>query len=551
MESLWCHLGISTQDKSILVVDDYNNLIIIIITTRSRFIFFFRLHSATPMSSAPMNHNCQAIVPSTGVQCRNMAMTNNIFCHSHSQSNGMTAKESKSKSKSKSKFKSPRVRSSSSAGARKSPGKSSIKKKKTTSKSASQARSAGSVGVSGSQLHNKRQKQSHATSKSKSMIVPPSYISGPGQAPPSQHSYLKSITPLDESALMAALNGKTPIKTSSQVQTIMQTIQRQVLSDAGMSGRSPIMSRGGSADSDSDNDSPWNDQQSYQGTAEALCTPSPDLASNIALGKKLFGAKMLDIVRNGYKLTRCLGSGINGQAYLACQGDPRKTRIVIKYQTGQAETLTRKRVAKELKIQKKFYKQGLAPKVVNHGGYYFMNPKTGRQQYVGYIMMAEISGTLYSLLTKDPRLNLKLLQTLFPLLIRMFVRLQDSNLIHGDAHLSNIGYQVNDQGDIVKLLFIDFGRSAEKYALTALDYIGFLLSLHKLRQARSFNVKWTELFMINTVKLVRPCPALLNWSDVEHWDVNELTKKYWELTSLKVSICGSDFEENGTLKVSP
>ncbi|CAM9384399.1 unnamed protein product, partial [Laminaria digitata] len=89
--------------------------------------------------------------------------------------------------------------------------------------------------------------------------------------------------------------------------------------------------------------------------------------------------------------------------------------------------------------------------------------------------MESIDGTLAAWLEKRRSKHfLDMFIVAFALTLKKF---KEYSFIHGDFHIENIGYTFVSKTS-VKLVPIDFGRFSNKKALTELDILKFLKTLH-------------------------------------------------------------------------
>jgi tRNA A-37 threonylcarbamoyl transferase component Bud32 len=104
----------------------------------------------------------------------------------------------------------------------------------------------------------------------------------------------------------------------------------------------------------------------------------------------------------------------------------------------------------EVKIQKKAHKKGIAPKV-------FHSCKLSKDLWV--VIMEKIDGSLGDLVGGHRSLSKVMLTKIYKEIVRNIIRMEKSNITHGDLSLENMGYVIQPDGDI-KIIVIDFGWSS-------------------------------------------------------------------------------------------
>lgn len=201
--------------------------------------------------------------------------------------------------------------------------------------------------------------------------------------------------------------------------------------------------------------------------------------------------KMLDCsCTRGWRVTKFLSAGSYGHVFRAVHTNG--TNAALKVQTGDA-----KRLRNELKAQRAFHKQGLAPKIIRYCSFKPKNrlgmaaherlnravqnedvpfqtedeSPTGNLVHV--ILMEEIAGVLGQWLRRE-KSNIQIWKTALEI-TKLMVDFKTHGLTHGDFHLNNIGYVYTDASKRhMKLMPIDFGRSHVGKAFTGLE-VGALM----------------------------------------------------------------------------
>ncbi len=110
-------------------------------------------------------------------------------------------------------------------------------------------------------------------------------------------------------------------------------------------------------------------------------------------------------------------------------------------------------IALESKMQQKFAAIGLAPKIFAYAETMYLGSR------YGLIEMDLIDGVMDNILKEN--LSDDVLASIVSGVLDMLDELGNNNLVHGDMHWGNIGFNLllNDQDNIagIQLLFIDFG----------------------------------------------------------------------------------------------
>lgn len=243
----------------------------------------------------------------------------------------------------------------------------------------------------------------------------------------------------------------------------------------------------------------------------------------------------------GWKVTKFLSAGSSGHVFRAVHVDG--TNAAVKVQTGCA-----KRLKNEVRAQKAFHKQGLAPKVVrfcsfkptNRLGmraheklnkdvhtktvpFQTENESSPTGNLVHIILMEEIDVVLGTWLRRDKcpeQLKKKADE-----IINLMVAFKKHKLTHGDLHLNNIGYVYTDASKrYMKLMPIDFGRSYVGKAFASLE-VGALMRTLGPTFHGTLHKKNRGLLVRYILKLA--LSSELNY----HIDLNRVVQKFnFELT---------------------
>ncbi|CAM9260247.1 unnamed protein product, partial [Sphacelaria rigidula] len=146
----------------------------------------------------------------------------------------------------------------------------------------------------------------------------------------------------------------------------------------------------------------------------------------------------------GWKVTKFLAAGAYGHVFRAVKNDG--TKAVMKVQVGSA-----KEIRHEVKTQKRFCENGLAPKILGYCTH-------AKGHLVHIIVMKEIAGVIGDWL--HPLKSKEQLGQLTLGIFELMESLKKHKLTHGDLHLWNLGYVYTDESKrYMKLMPIDFGRS--------------------------------------------------------------------------------------------
>ena len=186
-----------------------------------------------------------------------------------------------------------------------------------------------------------------------------------------------------------------------------------------------------------------------------------------------------------HEITQFLGIGDVGIVFE--NTEPNGEKLALKVSVIDKENNVDKMI-KEVKISNRFTTFNLAVPIKSFGTSSIKN--SGKRLH-SFIKMEKVDGTLFHLLSPEfldhpKRIKTsneieKLTQQIFDILETMY----DNRLSHGDLYLMNIGYLIDDTGDL-ELKLIDFGQSR--------------ISKRKSRDRLSADIKRLYESIMNTVK---------------------------------------------------
>lgn len=108
---------------------------------------------------------------------------------------------------------------------------------------------------------------------------------------------------------------------------------------------------------------------------------------------------------------------------------------------------------KEIAVSVRMGREGVGPKICLGG---IVGHSHGR--YVFYMIMTEISGDLYSMKTKHPKMYVKYKKSIKNQIKKLITRMHSRQFVHGDLKDDNIGYlKINNKPP--RVYIIDFGFS--------------------------------------------------------------------------------------------
>ena len=170
-----------------------------------------------------------------------------------------------------------------------------------------------------------------------------------------------------------------------------------------------------------------------------------------------------------FVITQLIAKGAMGDVFIAC--DRNDCLKVVKIQ----KLDHMKFFSNELKMQKHFYKLGLAPKIIK--AFTFLNNKT---EY-SVVVMEKVDLTLGDLLKRN--LDKEILDQIITMVYGIIDVLTKEKLIHGDLHWMNIGlvWDKHENHIMLKPLLLDFGWSwnDETNVLPELEITQLLRTLNR------------------------------------------------------------------------
>ena len=194
------------------------------------------------------------------------------------------------------------------------------------------------------------------------------------------------------------------------------------------------------------------------------------------------------------KITKLLGKGAQGSVFEALDSNGKQVAIKITIATDDE-------FERELRISKKMESLDVGVPILGHSIEVIKD--SGKLNHK-FIMMDKIDGTIIDLLNSRPFSNTEL-KSITDEIIRIIKLLSDNNLVHGDMHVSNIGYKIQEDGS-TKLILIDFGFSLEVSMpradlVQAIRVTWFMANNDiKFRYDKFIREKAEEVLKIRTVK---------------------------------------------------
>lgn len=180
----------------------------------------------------------------------------------------------------------------------------------------------------------------------------------------------------------------------------------------------------------------------------------------------LLSAALPSKCMRGWRITRFLGRGQFGFVFGTRENKGSKTgalKIQLKGRTSKMQN--------EIEAHKKFSKLGLSPTIHCH----CLTARTRRSVF--FVNMSRIDTTLeWWLQTKRSKQMINLfLEKLFGILEVM----RKERITHGDMHLGNIGFVFKRQHTPGRIQLLDHGFASTKGALTELELVQFIRTLHR------------------------------------------------------------------------
>lgn len=159
-------------------------------------------------------------------------------------------------------------------------------------------------------------------------------------------------------------------------------------------------------------------------------------------------------------IIRVLGAGVAGVVALICTTDPRsdlpKDGLVVKICSEPTEAT---RFEQEFKMQQRFAQYDLAPQPL----YYHIDL---HNPHFTFIVMTRLRGGVLDHLFEF-KLRRSFIRHIVELVRQLLEKCCVLNLVHGDMHWNNIGY---DDSKEFKLQLIDFGRSTNGPCQEKMEY---------------------------------------------------------------------------------
>ena len=167
----------------------------------------------------------------------------------------------------------------------------------------------------------------------------------------------------------------------------------------------------------------------------------------------------------GWRITNFLGAGSFGFVFSIRNGQNKRGALKIVRDEANFS------VDKEIEMQKKYYKLGMSPNVIDHCSY---KPPRGGDR-VHFILMERIDGVIDNFLMNKS--HHKLLDTLVDRLFQIIKKMKDNNLTHGDFHSENIGFVFRRGDNPGKIMVIDHGMSTGNGYNTELELVQFMRTI--------------------------------------------------------------------------
>jgi tRNA A-37 threonylcarbamoyl transferase component Bud32 len=196
-----------------------------------------------------------------------------------------------------------------------------------------------------------------------------------------------------------------------------------------------------------------------------------------------------NIIPNNYFVSKKLGAGEYGIAYLLCSTGDNNCDRVLKVQRlvgGNAE------FTNEVAMQKTFARIGLAPSVFSSKTF-----RKGNSTY-GLIVMEKIDGIMEDFLAKEQ--DTHTLDVILRYIIEFIRKMCTSRLTHGDFHFENFGYilDIRDDSFVAKPLLIDFGWSSSTPCHPDLELIQLLRTTSFIKNRKNKTYLKDQLYILYT-----------------------------------------------------
>jgi len=166
--------------------------------------------------------------------------------------------------------------------------------------------------------------------------------------------------------------------------------------------------------------------------------------------------KIKKYIPKHYKIVGYLGGGAHGSAYLLSGPNlvPQALKVVAinsKYKSSSESAFIH-----EYNMQLKFANAGIAPFPLEIGVFDQEDPHYSHQ--FGIVRMERVGGIIKSLL-ENHRFSVQEMKHLINEIERVLKIMCNVGLIHGDFHLDNIGYNLNQTSEQFTIQVFDFGLS--------------------------------------------------------------------------------------------
>lgn len=168
----------------------------------------------------------------------------------------------------------------------------------------------------------------------------------------------------------------------------------------------------------------------------------------------------------GWRITSYMGHGSFGYVFGARSNTSSK-KGALKIQEHPGKSI----LSKELRSHKQFAKLGLSPEV-----HFYCTVSTGGHRF-SFLNMGRIDTTLgYWLQKKHSK---KILDLFVERLFQILDIMRKKKVTHGDFHAGNIGFVFKREGAPGKIQLLDHGWSSTKRAMTELELVQFMRTLHR------------------------------------------------------------------------
>jgi tRNA A-37 threonylcarbamoyl transferase component Bud32 len=205
----------------------------------------------------------------------------------------------------------------------------------------------------------------------------------------------------------------------------------------------------------------------------------------------------IDTIHNNigdeYVLGRYLAEGQHGKVYELC-GET--CDLIVKIQ--HIRPVDVDFVNHEFNLQNRFYDAGLAPKVYTQ----FFEYKDG--QLVAFTVMERVDDILGNYLHN--KRSVEVLDRILLFILRYFLVVCRTSLVHGDLHWDNIGLMLDVDTDEYKIVMIDFGFSKETICRPYLGLVQLLRTLGPAydKDIDEFNRTYLQKYLREFISVLYP-----------------------------------------------